>query len=104
MTHLSDFSYLERCTIWFYISIYFLYSIYKGDKFRCLKFKSIISGELKSIITVLLILAMLMQAMWDIVSTYVKYEEGFTVYEGNIISKPFVMWSATHKKHMTVNF
>lgn len=102
-----------------------MYSIYKGDKFRCLKFKSIISGELKSIITILLILAMLMQTMWgklmiiplnslvfysnhflslDIVSTYVKYEEGFIVYEGNIISKPFSEWTATHKKHMTVNF
>ncbi|OAD05277.1 hypothetical protein MUCCIDRAFT_80369 [Mucor lusitanicus CBS 277.49] len=75
-------------------------SVWKGDRFRCLRFKSIISGELKSIITILLILMMLMQFMWDIVSTYVKYEEGFTVYEGKIITKPFAMWSSTHQTNM----
>ncbi|KAI9348835.1 hypothetical protein BD770DRAFT_446206 [Pilaira anomala] len=41
-----------------------------------------------------------MQAMWDVFSTYIKYTEGFIVYEGNIISKPFELWSATHKKNM----
>lgn len=41
-----------------------------------------------------------MQFMWDIVSTYVKYEEGFIVYEGNIITKPFGSWSPTHQRNM----
>ena len=91
---------IERCTIWVYISVYFIYSVYKGDKFKCLKWKSIISGELKSIVTILITLMILMQFMWDIVSTYVKYEEGFTVYEGQIITKPFVMWSSKHQINM----
>lgn len=38
----------------------------------------------------------------DIVSTYVKYEEGFTVYEGQIITKPFAMWSSKHQTNMMV--
>ncbi|KAI7899400.1 uncharacterized protein BX663DRAFT_521615 [Cokeromyces recurvatus] len=100
MTHLSDFSYLERCAIWTYISVFLGYSIYIGDRFRCLRLRSIISGELKSIISVLLILMMLMQFMWDIVSTYVKYDEGFIVYEGTIITKPFIKWSSTHQRNM----
>ncbi|KAI7894416.1 uncharacterized protein EV154DRAFT_498675 [Mucor mucedo] len=102
MTHLSDFSYLERCTVWLYMTVYFVYSVYKGDRFKCLRPSSIISGELKSIITILLILAMVMQAMWDVMSTYVKYEEGFTVYEGKIIGKPFAMWSSTNQSNMVV--
>ncbi|KAI8646950.1 hypothetical protein BD408DRAFT_399238 [Parasitella parasitica] len=36
----------------------------------------------------------------DIVSTYVKYKEGFTVYEGKIITKPFAMWSSSHQTDM----
>ncbi|KAI8890677.1 hypothetical protein K501DRAFT_265673 [Backusella circina FSU 941] len=73
-------------------------SIWHSDRFRCLKPSALIAGELKSIITVLLMIMIAMQFMWDIASSYVKYNEGFVPYGGNYISKPFSYWTPAHQK------
>ncbi|CAO3671488.1 unnamed protein product [Rhizopus stolonifer] len=98
MTHLSDMSYLQRCSIWICVSLFLTYSIYRGDRFKCLRAKSILSGELKSIITIMLILVLMLQFMWDILMTYLKYNEGYFDYQGHIISKPFILWTPTHQQ------
>ncbi|KAI8343828.1 hypothetical protein BD560DRAFT_377416 [Blakeslea trispora] len=91
MTHLSDFSYLERCAIWIYMYGFFIFSVYKCDKFSCLRLRSILSGELKSIVTLMMIAILVLQFLWDLTSTYVKYQEGFIDYHGQILTKPFIM-------------
>ncbi|CEI92267.1 hypothetical protein RMCBS344292_06534 [Rhizopus microsporus] len=91
-------TYLQRCPIWFCISVYLTYSIYRGDRFRCLRLKSILAGELKSIITVLLILMLTLQFMWDILLAYLKYQEGYFNYHGTIVTKPFILWTPSHQQ------
>ncbi|ORY98567.1 hypothetical protein BCR43DRAFT_487753 [Syncephalastrum racemosum] len=100
MTHLTDFSYLQRCVLEVYISAYLLYTIWQNDRFRCLKPSKIIDGELRSIITYLMILMMITQSSWDIISTWIKYSEGFLEIPttGQIITKPFAYWKPEHQR------
>ncbi|KAI9257987.1 hypothetical protein BDA99DRAFT_514937 [Phascolomyces articulosus] len=99
MTHLSDFSYVERATIDVYISVYLVYSIWKNDRFRCLQPHKVFSGELRSILTVIMFVMMMTQAIVDFWSTYVKYSEGFVALPtGSIITKPFILWSPERQK------
>ncbi|KAI9014364.1 hypothetical protein CLU79DRAFT_767260 [Phycomyces nitens] len=103
MTHLSDYSYLERCGLEIYISLYLIYCVWKNDRFKCIRPSRIIAGELKSIITVLMILMMLAQATWDFISTYIKYKEGFMeLPDGEIITKPFAYWKPEHQKPIQI--
>ncbi|CEP19784.1 hypothetical protein [Parasitella parasitica] len=66
---------------------------------RCLHPTRIFAGELRSIITVLYILMLVMQTSWDAVSTWIKYTEKFMAVPstGQIISKPFTYWSPEHQ-------
>ncbi|KAG1336628.1 hypothetical protein G6F62_006192 [Rhizopus arrhizus] len=40
----------------------------------------------------------MLQFMWDILMTYLKYNEGYFNYNGHIISKPFILWAPTHQR------
>ncbi|GAN07118.1 hypothetical protein MAM1_0149c06610 [Mucor ambiguus] len=73
--------------------------VWSNDRMRCLHPKRIFAGELRSIITVLYILMLLMQTSWDAISTWIKYTEKFIVIPGTdkIISKPFDYWSKEHQ-------
>ncbi|KAL7318888.1 hypothetical protein PS15m_002075 [Mucor circinelloides] len=99
MTHLSDFSYLQRCALEVYMGVFLFYRVWSNDRMRCLHPKRIFAGELRSIITVLYILMLLMQTSWDAVSTWIKYTEKFILIPGTdkIISKPFNYWSKEHQ-------
>ncbi|KAK4515897.1 uncharacterized protein ATC70_010855 [Mucor velutinosus] len=99
MTHLSDFSYLQRCALEVYMGVFLFYRVWSNDRMRCLHPKRIFAGELRSIITVLYILMLVMQTSWDVVSTWIKYTEKFIVIPGTdkIISKPFDYWSKEHQ-------
>jgi hypothetical protein len=80
----------------------------------------VFAGELKSIITVLFFLMLLMQMSWgivenigslgidetniwlfsDFVSTWIKYTEKFfyNPATGKIISNPFILWTPQHQR------
>ncbi|ORX62661.1 hypothetical protein DM01DRAFT_1330790 [Hesseltinella vesiculosa] len=95
MTHLSDFSYLERTFVYVYLGAYLIYSLAKYDRFESLRPSKIFSGELKSILTILLLLMTLIQATADVTVTYIKYTEGFTAPfgpAGPVMATPYVMW------------
>ncbi|KAI9300806.1 hypothetical protein BJ944DRAFT_272429, partial [Cunninghamella echinulata] len=48
-------------------------------------------------------LLMLTQSSWDILSTYIKYNEGFYLLPDlNVVSKPFFMWSKKNQDPMAV--
>ncbi|KAI8150205.1 hypothetical protein BJV82DRAFT_586246 [Fennellomyces sp. T-0311] len=55
---------------------------------------------LKSIITYLMILMMCTQTIWDVVSSWIKYREGFLYVPqtGQIVTKPFAYWDEYHQK------
>ncbi|CAO3590509.1 unnamed protein product [Absidia cylindrospora] len=99
MTHLSDFSYLERSTMFVYLGAYLFYSLWKNDRFDSLRPTKIFSGELKSVLTILLILMTCIQMTADVTGTYIKYTEGFfDVPVLGIVSKPFKLWSPSHQE------
>ncbi|KAI9307147.1 hypothetical protein BJ944DRAFT_262364 [Cunninghamella echinulata] len=102
MTHLSDFSYLGRSTAFVYLGAYFIFSLWKNDKFESLRPSKIIQGELKSVLTIILAIMTCLQLSADITGTYIKYKEGFVqtppALGGQIISKPYVYWSQEHRE------
>ncbi|ORX62659.1 hypothetical protein DM01DRAFT_1403121 [Hesseltinella vesiculosa] len=95
--HLSDFTFLERCWIYVYAMAYFIFSIYQGDRFKCLSPKKIFSGEMKSICTVLMFLMMTAQVSWDAIFTYVKYKEGYVLDGAVGVQKPFLAYSPSNQ-------
>ncbi|KAI8070328.1 hypothetical protein BC940DRAFT_295833 [Gongronella butleri] len=100
MTHLSDFSYLERTFTYVYLGAYLLYSLAKYDRFQSLRPSKIFTGELKSILTLLLMLMTLIQATADVTGVVIKYNEGFSAPygpTGPVMSTPYVMWRPDFK-------
>lgn len=56
--------YTERCALEVYMGVFLFYRIWSNDRMRCLHPKRIFAGELRSIITVLYILMLVMQTSW----------------------------------------
>ncbi|ORZ26240.1 hypothetical protein BCR42DRAFT_401858 [Absidia repens] len=103
MTHLSDFSYLQRDAQEIYLSAFLLLRMWQADGFKCLSPRRVINGELRSIVTWFMFLLMIAQASWDFLCTYIKYTEGFMqVSPDVIISKPFEYWAPSNQDPIEV--
>ncbi|TYJ55478.1 hypothetical protein B9479_003868 [Cryptococcus floricola] len=72
-------------------TFYFFYHIWAYDKGKCLKFTK--RTAFRWLIVWMFILSMLLFEAWGIILTYVKYQEWYMVYEGDIIPVPFSAWS-----------
>ncbi|ORZ12819.1 hypothetical protein BCR42DRAFT_394600 [Absidia repens] len=89
----------ERSTMFVYLGAYLIYSLWKNDRFDSLRPSKIFSGELKSVLTILLMLMTCIQMTADVTGTYIKYTEGFfAVPVLGIVSKPFKLWSPSHQE------
>ncbi|KAF1803903.1 hypothetical protein FB192DRAFT_1301841 [Mucor lusitanicus] len=97
MTHLSDFSFLQRMVSFAYLYIWYTYRVWTLDRFSCLHPKRFRQGELKSIVTMLILFMIPFQLFYDITSVKIKYEEGFANVLGNIFTKPEQMWTKADK-------
>ncbi|CEI86369.1 hypothetical protein RMCBS344292_00811 [Rhizopus microsporus] len=98
MTHLSDYSFLQRAVGLVYIYIWYIYRVYQTNGFKCLSFASFKRLELKTIVTGLIFFMIPFQLYYDIVSCRVKYEEGFVqIGPGRIITKPELLWTKADK-------
>ncbi|KAI8340587.1 hypothetical protein BC941DRAFT_223031 [Chlamydoabsidia padenii] len=85
-----------------YLGAFLLYSLWKNDRFVSLRPSKILSGELKSVLTILLILMTCVQMTADVTGSYIKYTEGFIeTPNGSIVSKPFMYWTPTHRELST---
>lgn len=118
---------IERSTMFVYLGAYLFYSLWKNDRFDSLRPSKILSGELKSVLTILLMLMtcvqmtagmdanesyerMLMRLtsfvgtlLVDVTGSYIKYSEGFIATpDGAIVGKPFPYWTSTHRELSTV--
>ncbi|KAI9486638.1 MAG: hypothetical protein EXX96DRAFT_549827 [Benjaminiella poitrasii] len=98
MTHLSDFSFLQRMVSFGYLYVWYTYRVWTLDKFSCLHPKRFQQGELKSIVTLLVLFMIPFQLFYDITSVKIKYEEGFANVFGRIFTKPEVMWTEADRK------
>ncbi|KAI9307952.1 hypothetical protein BJ944DRAFT_261080 [Cunninghamella echinulata] len=93
MTHLSDFSFLQRMVSLGYLSAWFGYRVWKLDRFRCLSPQRFRQGELKSVVTALILVMIPFQLYYDVTSCKIKYEEGFANVFGHVFTKPETMWT-----------
>ncbi|RIA95380.1 hypothetical protein C1645_708850 [Glomus cerebriforme] len=93
---LSDYSFLERSVHEIYIWIWFILHVWRCDGFAALRWKRIISFELKSFVTIFILIALPLESFYDIVSTKIKYVEGFYLFPNAdhvIRAKPKWLWS-----------
>ncbi|KAI8391546.1 uncharacterized protein BYT42DRAFT_557249 [Radiomyces spectabilis] len=93
MTHLSDFSFLQRMVSLSYLFVWYLYRVWTLDRFKCLSPSRFRQGELKSIVTLLVLFMLPFQLYYDVTSCKIKYEEGFVSVFGHIFTKPESMWT-----------
>lgn len=101
MTHLSDFSFLQRAVGLGYVFFWLLFRIQTTDGFNCLYFSRFKRGELKSIVTALILIMLPFQLYYDIVSCKVKYNEGFVSVNHQIVTKPEFLWTQADKDLVT---
>ncbi|KAI7882312.1 uncharacterized protein EV154DRAFT_606049 [Mucor mucedo] len=97
MTHLSDFSFLQRTVSFGYLYVWYTYRVWTLDRFSCLHPKRVKQGELKSVVTLLILFMIPFQLFYDITSVKIKYEEGFASILGHVFTKPEVMWTKADK-------
>ncbi|KAG0252747.1 hypothetical protein BG011_006826 [Mortierella polycephala] len=102
MTHLSDLSYLQRgvSTSWFYG--WFIIYVYRWDRFEALRLRRLLRFELRSVVTILVLISLALQLAYDIGSARLKYIEGFWVNPESqkIQSTPAQLWSEKDTVHV----
>ncbi|RUS34357.1 hypothetical protein BC938DRAFT_481016 [Jimgerdemannia flammicorona] len=109
MTHLSDFSFLQRAVSLTYLYIFLIIRVYQVNHFQCLAPSRLRAGELKGIVTVLVMIAIPFQLYYgrwlpdladcNWTSTKIKYDEGFMMLPNTatIVNKPFEAWTDADK-------
>jgi hypothetical protein len=103
MTHLSDYSYIDRgIAVLFYMiaSLIYLYNVDNLSAFNYEKLR--VKKDPKSICTVLLFISMLFSVIYDGVATYFKYAEGYSLVNGGCILTPRASYSQRNKDLVTV--
>ncbi|KAF9194626.1 hypothetical protein BGZ50_005989 [Haplosporangium sp. Z 11] len=102
MTHLSDLSYLQRgvSTSWFYG--WFIVYVYRWDRFEALRLRRLLRFELRSVVTMLVLISLALQLAYDLGSARLKYVEGFWVNPESqeIQSRPAQVWSEKNTDHV----
>ncbi|KAF9954586.1 hypothetical protein BGZ70_010511, partial [Mortierella alpina] len=102
MTHLSDLSYIQRSvsTSWFYG--WFLVYVFRWDRFEALRLRRLMRFELRSVVTLLVLISLALQLAYDIGSARLKYLEGFWVNPRTkeIQSKPAQHWNEKDTLHV----
>ncbi|KAF9296851.1 hypothetical protein BGZ88_011708 [Linnemannia elongata] len=102
MTHLSDMSYLHRAvnTTWFYI--WFVFYVSRWDRYEAFRWRRLQRFELRSVVSVLVLLSLGLQLVYDIGSARLKYLEGFWTNPKTheIQSKPAQAWSEEDMLHV----
>ncbi|CAG8547858.1 260_t:CDS:2 [Acaulospora morrowiae] len=99
---LSDYSFLERSVHEVYIWIWFIIHVWRCDQFAALKWHRIRSLELRSYVTIFILLALPLGSFYDIVSVITCFLD-FGV-KAIVRSKPESMWSDDNKMWITPNY
>ncbi|OZJ03872.1 hypothetical protein BZG36_03685, partial [Bifiguratus adelaidae] len=107
MTHLSDYSFLQRACELVYLFMFAIYRVWQVNRFKCLHPSRFRNGELKSIVTLMVLICIPCQLYYDITSTIIKYQEGFLAIPDpaqltnpladTIITKPEMLWTPEHQ-------
>jgi hypothetical protein len=113
MTHLSDYSYLERGYAVLVYLIWAVYLLWRDDRWRGFRVLRRLSWcghrrrhldrpEFRVLLTGLLLASMSLSVIYDILSSIVKYREGFTEVDEIIIQTPRKMYSPSNERIVLV--
>uniref|UniRef100_A0A1D1Y7X4 30S ribosomal protein S8 n=1 Tax=Anthurium amnicola TaxID=1678845 RepID=A0A1D1Y7X4_9ARAE len=94
---LCEYAFLERSTHAIYILLWFIFHAFKCDNLSTLKPSRLFAFDLKSIMTVLMILSLLLSAIYNSFLTKIVYDEGFIVAD-KIRPKTRDEWSPEHQQ------
>ncbi|KAG2205972.1 hypothetical protein INT47_005290 [Mucor saturninus] len=101
MTHLSDFSFLQRAIGLSYVLLWFLYRIQITGGYSCLYMHRFKRGELKTIVTALILVMLPFQLYYGKCTLWHLYEEGFVQILGHIVTKPEFLWTQADRDLIT---
>lgn len=77
LTHLSDFSYLDRLMTNFAVIVWMMARAWKADRFSAMSLKNLLKFRLQTVVLYMLFGAQLAFLVYDGIVTRIKYEEGF---------------------------
>eukprot|EP01006_Ploeotia_vitrea_P042650 TRINITY_DN66648_c1_g1_i2.p2 TRINITY_DN66648_c1_g1~~TRINITY_DN66648_c1_g1_i2.p2 ORF type:complete len:457 (+),score=216.71 TRINITY_DN66648_c1_g1_i2:152-1522(+) len=99
LTHLSDYSYMDRGICDLGILIWSQWHVYKVDGFKSLQWKLIKTFRLKSLATTMVYISLAVMVVYDTIATKFKYEEGFSynATTGAIKTKSKTKYSQANK-------
>ncbi|KAF7364285.1 hypothetical protein MSAN_01088400 [Mycena sanguinolenta] len=97
MSHTSPASYLVWGIVSAIIFIFLVYHMYSFDRFRCLRWNHN-AGAFKRIMTYSYLLGVPMIMTFALGSAAIKYRQGFIVFEGAIVPKPYQLWPEADQK------
>ncbi|KAI8356073.1 hypothetical protein EDC96DRAFT_515682 [Choanephora cucurbitarum] len=97
MSHLSDYSFLQRASGLGFLLVWLLYRLFATKGYHCFYLSKLKKGDLKSVVTTSIFIMLPFQLYYDIVTCKIKYEEGFVPIEGKISTKPESLWSAADR-------
>ncbi|KAK9761665.1 hypothetical protein K7432_013268 [Basidiobolus ranarum] len=104
MTHLSDYTYLDRLVCNTLALLWVLYRIQSFVGFReAFSPKRIRKGELRPIVTIIMLVSNILVVVYDVIVTMIKYKEGYVMETGTIISKPRDLWSEINLKLLPIS-
>lgn len=103
LTHLTDFSYLDRLTMEVPALLFALHCAWSADKFASLHPKKLIKFRLQTVVMYLIIVSLSLFVAYDSIVTHIKYEEGFycnpATLEGSLM--PSSLFSARNQDLVT---
>jgi len=104
LSHLSDYSYIERGFHDILILAWMLHRLKQNDFWSTLTWQSIRRVQLKPYATLLTLISIITFIIYDIICTKFKYEEGFVVNaNGNIVTKSKTLYSDYNRQLVLVS-
>ncbi|CAG8548863.1 5761_t:CDS:2 [Paraglomus brasilianum] len=94
---LCEYAFLERSTHAIYILLWLIFHAFKCDNLSALKPSRLFAFDLKSIMTVLIILSLLLSVVYNAFLTKIVYDEGFIVAD-KIRLKTRDEWTPEHQQ------
>jgi hypothetical protein len=96
MTHLSDASYVQRFFASICLFIGELIIIWQRDGFQSFNLRRS-QHKIKGFSVLLILTSQVLMIVYDGIASYVKYQEGFSIINGNVLPSPASIYSSDNK-------
>ncbi|KAJ3092412.1 hypothetical protein HK102_007609 [Quaeritorhiza haematococci] len=93
MTHLSDYSYVERGITNLCVLVWIIYHINKNDHFASLRWQNIRRREVKTLTTCSVLLSIVIMLFYDVLSTRINRKVANATFVGSTEFKTYLIYS-----------